>query len=86
MHLGKTYTDEDIRQRYKAFFEGEEDEKDRELTDHRVQRFRDKWEDLSEFMKDLKQIGLSGSHQDRHPKRNGMMPSDGPIWVPWPSF
>ncbi len=40
MHLGKDYTDEEIRQRYKTFFEGEEDGKDRELTDDQVERFR----------------------------------------------
>jgi len=53
MHLEREYTDDDIRQRYKAFIEGELDTKDRELTDVQVERFRKRWEDLSEFMKDL---------------------------------
>ena len=68
MHLGKDYTDEDIRQRYKAFFEGEDDMKDRELTDYQVERFREKWADLSEFIKDLKQ-GFSRFYNKRHNRR-----------------
>jgi len=68
MHPGKAHTDEDIRQRYKAFFEGEEDAKDRELTDDQVERFRGKWEDLSEFMKDLKQT-FSRFYNRRHNRK-----------------
>ncbi len=68
MHLGKQYADEEIRQRYKAFFEGEEDVKDRELTDDQVERFREKWADLSEFIKDLKQ-GFSRFYNKRHNRR-----------------
>lgn len=60
MHLGKEYTDEEIRQRYRTFFEGEEDDKDRELTDEKVERFREKWADLSEFIRDLKQSVIRG--------------------------
>ena len=44
MHLGKDYTDDDIRQRYKAFFADQEDNKDRELTEDQVERFRVKWD------------------------------------------
>jgi len=40
MHLGSEYTDDDIRQRYSAFSEGELDAKNRELTDSQVERFR----------------------------------------------
>jgi len=65
MHLGKDYTDEQIRQRYRAFFEGEADDKDRELTDDQVEGFRKKWEDLSEFMRDLKQT-FSRFYNRRH--------------------
>lgn len=68
MHLGKDYTDEEIRQRYKAFFEGEEDDKDRELTDDQVERFREKWADLSEFIRDLKQT-FSRFYNKRHDRR-----------------
>jgi len=68
MHLGKDYTDEQIRQRYRAFFEGEADDKDRELTDDQVEGFRRKWEDLSEFMRDLKQT-FSRFYNKRHDRR-----------------
>ena len=52
MHLGKEHTDEEIRQRYRTFFEGQEEDRDRELTDDQVERFREKWADLSEFIRD----------------------------------
>ena len=68
MHLGREYADDDIRQRYKAFFEGEIDGKDRELTDDQVERLRKKWEDLSEFMKDLKQ-NFSRFYNRRHNRK-----------------
>jgi len=68
MHLGSEYSDGDIRQRYKAFFEGEMDAKDRELTDDQVERFRKKWEDLSEFMRDLKQT-FSRFYNKRHNRK-----------------
>jgi len=68
MHLGKDYTDEEIRQRYKALFEGETDDRDRELTDDQVQGFREKWENLSEFIKDMKQ-GFSRFYNKRHNRR-----------------
>ncbi len=68
MHLGKDYTDENIRQRYKTFFAGEEDNRDRELTDDQVERFRVKWEDLSEFIRDLKQ-SFSRFYNKRHKRR-----------------
>ena len=68
MHLGSEYTDEDIRERYRAFFEGQLDQKDRELTDDQVEGFRKKWEDLSEFMKDLKQT-FSRFYNKRHNRK-----------------
>ena len=68
MHLGRDYTDEEIRRRYKAFFEGETDDRDRELTDNQVERFRKKWEDLSEFIKDLKQ-NFSRFYNRRHSRK-----------------
>ena len=71
MHLGSEYTDEEIKERYKRFFEGgedEEDNKDRELTDGQVAFFRAKWEDLSEFIKDIKQ-GFSRFYNKRHNRR-----------------
>ena len=68
MHLGSHYTDEEIRGRYKAFFETLEDQEPEELTDDQVQRFREKWEDLSEFIKDLKQ-GFSRFYNKRHNRK-----------------
>jgi len=68
MHLGRDYTDDDIRKRYEAFFEGEVDEKGRELTDDQVERFRKKWADLSEFIKDLKQ-NFSRFYNRRHNRK-----------------
>ena len=71
MHLGSEYTDEEIKERYKKFFEGgedEEDNKDRELTDGQVAFYRAKWEDLSEFVKDIKQ-GFSRFYNKRHNRR-----------------
>ncbi len=68
MHLGKDYTDEDIRQRYQAFFADEEDKKDLELTEDQVARFRQKWEDLSEFIRDLKQ-NFSRFYNRRHDRK-----------------
>jgi len=68
MHLGKDYTDEEIRQRYQAFFADEEDKKDLELTEDQVARFRQKWEDLSEFIRDLKQ-NFSRFYNRRHNRR-----------------
>jgi len=68
MHLGGEYSDDDIRQRYKALFKDELDEKDRDLTDLQVEHFRNKWEDLSEFMKDLKQT-FSRFYNKRHDRK-----------------
>jgi putative transposase len=68
MHLGGEYSDDDIRQRYGAFFEGEQDAKDRKLTDDQIGRFREKWADLSEFMKDLKQT-FSRFYNKRHNRK-----------------
>jgi hypothetical protein len=56
-----------IRQRYKAFFEGEEDAKDRELTDDQVQRFREKWEDLPAI-----QASLSDSQREAAKSHQGV--------------
>ena len=68
MHLGTDYTDDEIKRRYRAFFQTQEDPADRELTDDQVQHFREKWEDLSEFIRDLKQ-GFSRFYNKRHGRR-----------------
>jgi len=68
MHLGTEYSDEIIRERYKRLFADEKEKKDRELTDGQVEFFRAKWEDLSEFIKDLKQ-NFSRFYNRRHNRR-----------------
>jgi putative transposase len=68
MHPGSKYTDKQIKKRYKDFFKGIEDNKDRELTDSQVEYFRAKWEDLSEFIRDIKQ-GFSRFYNKRHDRR-----------------
>ena len=68
MHLGSEYSDEEIKKRYTDYFKGKEDNKDRELTDDQVEYFRAKWEDLSEFIRDVKQ-GFSRFYNKRHNRR-----------------
>jgi REP element-mobilizing transposase RayT len=68
MHLGSEYTDKEIKKRYKEFFKGDEDNKNRELTDGQVAFYRTKWEDLSEFIKDVKQ-GFSRFYNKRNHRR-----------------
>lgn len=70
MHPGKDYTSGEINRRYKAFFEANISQKDDapELTDWQVSHFRSKWEDLSEFVRDIKQ-GFSRFYNKRHNRR-----------------
>ena len=68
MHLGSEYSDEEIKKRYKDFFKGDEENKDRELSDSQIEYFRSKWEDLSEFIKDVKQ-GFSRFYNRRNNRR-----------------
>ena len=68
MHPGSDYTDEEIKKRYKDFFKDEAENKDRELTDGQVNYYRSKWENLSEFIKYIKQ-GFSRFYNNRHHRR-----------------
>jgi putative transposase len=68
MHPGSEYTDKQIKKRYKDFFKGNEENKDRELTEGQVEHFRSKWQDLSEFVRDIKQ-GFSRFYNKRHDRR-----------------
>lgn len=68
MHPGSNYTDEEIKKRYKDFFKDDVENKDRELTDGQVNYYRSKWEDLSEFIKYIKQ-GFSRFYNRRHNRR-----------------
>ncbi len=56
------FSDDDLRKRYQAVFPG------RELYDGQTPHFRNKWSDLSEFMKDLKQR-FSCFYNRRHHRR-----------------
>ena len=58
-----------VQMRYRVFFAGDEDKnKDRELIDGQVAFYRAKWEDLSEFVKDIKQC-FSRFYNKRHNRR-----------------
>ncbi len=56
------FSDDDLRNRYKAAFA------DKELYDGQIPHYRDKWSDLSEFMKELKQR-FSLFYNKRHHRR-----------------
>ena len=70
MHPGKNYTSEEINRRYKNFFKERLGQKDDtpDLTDGQISHFRSKWEDLSEFVRDIKQ-GFSRFFNKRHDRR-----------------
>ena len=52
MHPGDEYSDEEIKKRFKLLYG---DEKKRNLGDGQIPSFRDKWADLSEYVKEIKQ-------------------------------
>lgn len=68
MSLGKDYTDEEIQERYRNFFGSDAKDKAPDLTDGQIPHFRSRWEDLSEFIKDIKQ-GFSRFYSKRHNRR-----------------
>ena len=68
MHVGTDFTDEEIRKRYEGFFATDGKDKPLDLTDGQVSHFRNKWEDLSEFVRDIKQ-GFSRFYNKRHNRR-----------------
>lgn len=52
MNPGSDYSDEEIRRRHKQYY----DEKDKlELTEGQIPYFRERWSDLSQYVKDIKQ-------------------------------
>ena len=65
MHPGTAYTDKEIKQRYRDYFHGKEETG---LTDGQVPYFRAKWEDLSEYIKEIKQ-GFSRFYNKRHHRK-----------------
>jgi REP element-mobilizing transposase RayT len=60
---GHHYSDKQIRHRYKTFY-GNDDE----LTSEKIHHFRQKWQSLSEFIKDVKQT-FSRYYNKRHHRR-----------------
>ena len=68
MHPAKGYSDRDVRKRYKDFYKDEEGTRDLELSDEQVAYYRAKLEDLSEFMKEVKQT-FSRFYNKRHGRR-----------------
>ncbi len=52
MHLGDEYSDEEIKKRFKLLYG---DEKKHNLGDEQIPSLREKWADLSEYIKDIKQ-------------------------------
>jgi putative transposase len=68
MHVGADFTDEQIRKRYEDFFPTDGKHKPLDLTDGQISHFRSKWEDLSEFIRDIKQ-GFSRFYNKRHNRR-----------------
>jgi len=68
MHVGADFTDDDIRKRYEGFFAAGGEDKPLDLTDGQISHFRSKWEDLSEFIRDIKQ-GFSRFYNRRHNRR-----------------
>ncbi len=68
MHPEGGYSDKDIRKRYKDFHKDEEATRDLELSDGQVADYRAKLEDLSEFMKEVKQT-FSRFYNKRHGRK-----------------
>ncbi len=68
MHPATEYTDKEINKRYKDFFKTVEKDETPDLTDGQIAYYRSKWEDLSEFVRDIKQ-GFSRFYNKRHNRR-----------------
>ncbi|MDY7031083.1 MAG: transposase [Thermodesulfobacteriota bacterium] len=70
MHTGEKYTDDEIRRRFQLYYgDGK-----RELTDGQIPSFREKWSNLSEYVKEIKQ-GFSRFYNKLH-HRKGFFWSD----------
>jgi REP element-mobilizing transposase RayT len=63
MHPESKYSDEEVVKRYKLYY-GE----DRKITPHQIPFFREKWGNLSEFIKEVKQ-SFSRFYNRRHNRR-----------------
>ena len=65
MHPEDKYSDDQIKTRYSLYFG---DDKKGVLTDGQLPYFREKWENLSEFVKEIKQ-GFSRFYNRRHHRK-----------------
>ena len=68
MHPEGGYSDKAIRKRHKNFHKDKEATRDLELSDGQVADYRAKLEDLSEFMKEVKQT-FSRFYNKRHGRK-----------------
>ena len=66
MDTGDNYDDEQIKGRYRLYY-GEEREADLQ-DEEMIEQFRAKWEDLSEYVKEIKQ-GFSRFYNKRHGRK-----------------
>ena len=66
MHPGDEYSDDDIRKRFALYYQN--DKIKRVLMPNQIPVLREKWEKLSEFMKEVKQ-GFSRYYNKRHNRR-----------------
>lgn len=66
MHPGDEYSDDDIRKRFALYYQN--DKTKRVLMPNQIPVLREKWEKLSEFMKEIKQ-GFSRYYNKRHNRR-----------------
>ncbi|MCF6266260.1 MAG: transposase [Desulfuromusa sp.] len=66
MHPGEGFSDTEIRRRYSIYYQ-EDDRRDEPLPGQ-IAMFRHKWEQLSEFMKEIKQT-FSRYYNKRHNRR-----------------
>ena len=72
MHPGEEYPDTEIRRRYSIYYQ--EDDRRADLLPGQIALYRHKWEQLSEFIKEIKQT-FSRYYNKRH-KRRGFFWSD----------
>ena len=65
MHTGEDYPDEEIKRRFKRYY-GDNNKK--ELNEGQIPYFREKWSNLSEYVKEIKQ-GFSRYYNKTHNRK-----------------
>ena len=65
MHPGSRYSDDEIRKRFQIYYGADTK---RELLDGKIPLYREKWESLSEYVREIKQ-GFSRWYNKRHGRR-----------------